>query len=265
MLTARCLTIAGDAPARFDPSQSDPAAIRLADQVMDGLGGSAAWDNTRYLRFSFDVVEGGKTVAHRVHLWDRFQGRLRYEKADKDGTPVLVLLALDRRDGNVWRGGRQLDPASAKPWLQEAYEAWINDTYWLLMPFKMKDPGVHLRVAPPETVGGVTYDRILLSFDHVGLTPGDRYWASINRATHRMDRWAYVLEGEPPRKTPSVWEWRGWTRHGGIFLSPEKVALSEKGVRIVHPILEVPERVPDSAFETAEPVPESLAAGRSRP
>jgi len=122
MLTARCLTIAGDAPARFDPSQSDPAAIRLADQVMEGLGGSAAWDKTRYIRFSFDVVEGGKTVAHRVHLWDRFQGRLRYEKADKDGTPLIVLLALDRRDGNVWRGGRQLDPTSAKPWLQEAYE-----------------------------------------------------------------------------------------------------------------------------------------------
>ena len=26
----------------------------------------------------------------------------------------------------------------------EAYGTWVNDTYWLLMPYKMKDPGVML-------------------------------------------------------------------------------------------------------------------------
>jgi hypothetical protein len=242
------------APTRFDPTQSDAPAIALADQVMDALGGRAAWDGTRYLRFAFDVVEAGKTVAHRVHLWDRYRGRLRYEKADKDGSSLVVLLAIDRRDGEVWRDGRRIEPEAAQPWLREAYEAWINDTYWLLMPYKMKDPGVHLRVAAPETVGGVTYDRILLTFDHVGLTPGDRYWASINRTTHRMDRWAYVLEDEPPGKAPSVWEWRGWARHGRILLASEKVALSEKGVKITHPILEAPDSLPDSLFESPGPV-----------
>ena len=247
------------APAAFDVSQSDPRAISLADLVMQSLGGARVWEGTRYLHFAFAVDKAGKRLAYRTHLWDRYQGRLRYENRGKDGKLLVVLLDLTSRHGSAYREGAKLEDPTAAPLLAEAYEAWINDTYWLLMPYKMKDPGVHLRYAGEETRGGTTYDRVLLSFDAVGLTPKDRYWAHINRTTHLMDRWSYILQDDPPQGPPAVWEWKGWQRYGGILLAPEKVAVGKDGVRITHPILEAPASVPDAAFERSDPLPERLA------
>ncbi len=172
-----------------------------------------------------------------------------------------MLLDLTSRTGTVFHAGRPLDPPHAKPLLEEAYEAWINDTYWLLMPYKMKDPGVRLEDAGETSIGGESYDRVRLTFDHVGLTPGDRYWAYINRRTHRMDRWAYVLEDDPPGSPPSTWEWKGWTRYGRLLLSPEKAAVGTKDrMRILHPILEVADQVPDEAFTRPWALPSSFAS-----
>ena len=34
------------------------------------------------------------------------------------------------------------------------YERWVNDTYWLAMPFKLRDPGANLKFARVEAGGG---------------------------------------------------------------------------------------------------------------
>jgi hypothetical protein len=129
--------------------------------------------------------------------------------------------------------------------LDNAYGAWINDTYWLLMPYKLNDPGVTLGYDGEETIDGTTYDRVTLSFDNVGLTPKDRYWAYINRDTHLMDRWAYILKGGEGPAT--AWQWKGWTRHGGVMLAPERVAL-EGGNKLILGNLAVSESMPDAVF-----------------
>jgi len=250
----------GAPPAAFDPGLSDPRAIALADLVMQALGGEKAWHATHYVHFAFVVEKAGKTLARRVHLWDRFAGRLRFDDVDKDGAPVVVLLDVTTRQGEAYRRGARVEGAAARPLLDEAYEAWINDTYWLLMPYKMKDPGVHLRDAGEEAIDGRIYDRVLLTFDAVGLTPGDRYWAYINRVSHLMDRWSYLLQDDPPKSAPTVWDWRGWRRYGGILLAPEKVSVRKEGsVRIVHPILEVLDTVPSDYFTRPDPVPDRIA------
>jgi len=264
-LSALCAGAApGVAPLVFDPAQSDPRAIVVADQVLDALGGRQAWEQTRFIRFAFVVERGDKRLAERTHLWDRWNGRMRYEKADTDGKLLIALLNVNTRDGSVHKDGAALPDAAAKPLLEQAYEAWINDTYWLLMPFKMKDPGVRLAYAGETTENGVLYDRVELTFDGVGLTPRDRYWAYVNRTTHLMDRWSYILQDDPPGKEPTMWDWKGWSRHGRILLSPEKVSVRrEPRVRILHPVLEVYDTLPDAYFTRPDPLPEPLSpAGR---
>ncbi len=259
-------------PQVFDPSRSDPRAIVVADLVMSALGGHQVWDETRFLYFAFAVERDGKRVAYRTHLWDRWEGRLRYETRDKEGTPLVVLLDVNTRKGEAFRmpkearaGGTaavdpaapaRVDGAAARPLLDEAYEAWINDTYWLLMPYKMKDPGVHLKYAGEETRDGEAYDLVELSFDEVGLTPRDRYWAHVNRRTHLMDRWSYILQDDPPGSQPSVWDWKGWARRGRIMLCPEKVTIRKGAtLKILHPIMEVYETLPDAYFTAPGPLP----------
>jgi len=265
-------------PTAFDPSTSDPQAVAIADLLLGALGGQQAWEQTRFVYFAFDVERDSKRVAHRTHLWDRWDGRLRYQSAEKDGAPFVVLLNVNTRAGQAFRlpreaaadgtpvhgsvGAAPIESAAAKPLLDEAYESWINDTYWLLMPYKMKDPGVRLKYAGEKTIAGAEYDLVELTFEDVGLTPRDRYWAHVNRKTHMMDRWSYVLQDDPPGSEPTVWDWKGWTRRGRILLCPEKVS-ERKGatVKILHPIMEVYDTVPDAYFASPAPLPSSLADG----
>ena len=111
---------------------------QLADRVMEALGGQEAWDATRYLVFDF--------AGRRTHWWDRYTGRHRLEGTTRDGESYLVLEDVDDQGeaGRAWFQGEPAEGEQAAELLKNAYAAWINDTYWLLAPYKLRDPGVHL-------------------------------------------------------------------------------------------------------------------------
>lgn len=233
-----------------DPAAQDLKATAIADQVMAALGGEAAWKATHFLRFDFAVEIDGKIVASRSHFWDKWSGRYRVEGRNKQGSYV-VLMNLNTKDGSAWLDGKPAEGEGKKQLLDAGYEAWVNDTYWLLMPYKLRDAGVQLKLEGEAKEGDAVYDRLQLSFEGVGLTPKDRYWVFVNRATHLVDRWEYILEGE---KGPAArWEWRGWKRFGGIQLAPERVSEKTKR-RILFPVLDAPATIPDVVFASPEAV-----------
>jgi hypothetical protein len=238
------VAIVGSARAQSPPA-SDPKAAALADEVMTALGGRDAWKQNRYLRFDFAVEREGKTLVSRAHTWDKWTGRYRLEGKDKEGRPFLSILNLSSKEGSAWRDGKRLAGDDGKKQLEDAYAAWVNDSYWLVMPYKMKDPGVRLGYAGEEKADGTVWDKVLLSFDNVGLTPKDRYWVWVNRTTHMVDRWDYILDGGKGPATTFLW--KGWRGYDGIHLAPERVD-PKKGTRIFFPVLEAPRSVPDSAF-----------------
>ena len=238
--------VAQGAPA-LAGGDSDPRAIALADEVMVALGGKDAWNATHYLRFDFAVEHGGRTIVNRAHTWDKWTGRYRLEAKTKSGDPYVALLNVNTKEGTVFLKGRKLEGPEARKYLDEAYGIWVNDTYWLIMPYKMRDPGVILRMDGEAKEGGATYDRVSLTFEGVGLTPKDHYTAFINRSTHLMDRWEFVLQGEKPPPVP--FDWRNWRRYGKVMLSNEKVSPRD-GTRIYFPVLDAPSSVTDSTFSS---------------
>jgi hypothetical protein len=237
------------APASFAPSPvpaSSAKAIAIADEVMKALGGSEAWAATRFLRFDFGVERDG-VINARAHTWDKHTGRYRLEAKTREGKPYLVLMNVNTREGSAWLEGQKLSGEEEKKQLEQAYGAWINDTYWLLMPYKLRDPGVILTDGGESSEGGGPWDVLQLSFEGVGLTPKDKYWIYVNKSTRLVDRWDYVLKGE--QVPPTSWLWKGWTRKGNIMLAPERINDKDKR-RIAFPVLDVPESVPDTVFTT---------------
>jgi hypothetical protein len=225
---------------------STPGAGELADRVLDGLGGAEAWEATRYIVFEF--------AGARSHWWDRYTGRHRMEGSTPEGAPYVVLHDVHDAGeaGRAWVGGEQLTGEQAAAMVRGAYAAWVNDTFWLISPYKLRDPGVHLDVAGRETVDGVTYDTLHLSFGDVGLTPGDQYWMFVHPETGRVDRWAYVLESQEPPST--AWRWLDWERYGpGILLSSRRVREEDGRTLTLGPI-SVPDELPDAVFDSPEPV-----------
>jgi hypothetical protein len=232
------------------PAGPDAKAAAVADEVLKAGGGAEGLASARYLRFSFVVEKEGKVLVSRTHYWDRVKDRHRLEMMDKGGNAVTCLSHLPTQEGICTVGDKVLMEQEAAPHLARAHAVWINDTYWLLMPYKMKDPGVRLTYEGEVKEGGAVYDKVALAFEKVGLTPADRYWAFVDRKTRRMTRWAYVLQdekGQPGSGEPESWDWKGWARHGPIWLSPERVSRDGK-TRILFKDLAVFDELPDSVF-----------------
>jgi hypothetical protein len=187
---------------------------------MESLGGADAWNNTHYLRFDFAVDRGGKTLVRRAHTWDKWTGRYRLESTTKEGAPSVVLMNVNTKEGSAFLKGTKLQGEAAKKYLEQAYGTWVNDTYWLLMPYKMKDPGVMLALDGEDKKGADAWDKVRLTFDNVGLTPKDKYWAYVNRKTGLVDRWDFVLKGE--REPPSTFMWKNWKPYGKIQLADDR-------------------------------------------
>lgn len=217
ILSPRALAAPGPPAAAID-AESAPIVRALTD----AMGGQATWDRLPCFRFDFVVVRDGKEASRFRHWWDKRAGRCRVEGPDDQGKHVVAIFGLADKKGMVFVDGIGVsDPATVRKAIQDGYERWVNDTYWLMMPFKLQDPGVRLRYARNERTAEATYDVLELSFvPGTGLTSDDRYWLYVNRTTHLIDRWEYVLTGQKP--PPSGASWEAWTRVGPVKLSLQR-------------------------------------------
>lgn len=228
---------------------ADEEAARVAARSVEAMGGQDAWDATRYVRFNF--------FGFRTHHWDRHQGRHRLEGKTRDGDAYVILLDLnspaDARGGAAWLNGEALDGDDLAQRLDYAWGAWVNDVYWLLMPLKLRDPGVNLVSEGTEEIDGTAYDKVKLTFDSVGLTPGDTYWAWFDQETGLMHRWAYHLESYEADQEPTAWDWLDWQTYGDVKLSGIRRNVGDGSERPLSD-LAVFDDLPDSVFALADPV-----------
>lgn len=219
MLGLACaLVLACPWPARAETAASDRKAVEIADQVMTALGGRQRWDSLRYLRWTFEVAINDTLRPGRRHAWDKRTGWHRVEGTNRAGQVFCYIENLNDSTGMAWVNGNPIHGDSLKTLMKSAHAAWINDSYWFLMPYKLRDPGVILKYdgeAKDTARTGAVYDRLALAFEKVGMTPGDRYWVYVNRANHRVEKWEHLLEGAQPPPVP--WSWEGWEKRGGLW------------------------------------------------
>lgn len=254
---------AAPAPA-FDPSKSDEKAIAIVDKVLASMGG-AAYAKTPFVKFTFLVRQGETRRAARTHYWDKFGQRSRMEGSSRDGKAVVAVVDHRTRQGQATLDGQLLFGEDAAKFVDSAYKNLINDTYWLFMQFKLKDPGVRLRYEGELKAGPVTYDKVLVTFDDgIGLTSKDRYWLYVNRDTGTVERWSYVLEGQGANTTPVAWQWEDWKEIGGMKLATRKTQ-SGGEVDIVLENVEVFDTLPDTVFTSTAPVTQAAPAPAAAP
>ena len=212
------------APAKATPPppcEMDAESKEVVQALTDAMGGQQTWDRLPYFRFDFVVVKDMKEVARFKHWWDKAHGRCRVEGPDDQGQIVTAIFNLSDKKGRAFTDGIvETDTTNIKNIIENGYERWVNDTYWMIMPFKLHDPGVRLRHVreQEDEGGGESYDVLELSFaGGVGLTPHDRYWLYVNQRTHLIDRWEFILTGQKPPPQGSTWE--SWSSIGPIQLS----------------------------------------------
>jgi len=234
------------------PACAKDDTTEWANAVMKAMGGKDTFDADRYLTFRFVVERDGKQLASNDHAWDRYTGRYRLD-SQKDGKPVRVIMNVNDRQGRVWVEGKEVEGDATKPYLEMAYGRFINDSYWLLMPWKWLDPGVTLHDEGERNVDGADYHVVSLSFGNVGLTPKDRYWAFISKKDGLMRRWEFVLQnddGSPGTGAPTPFTWEDWKDGGdGLLFCRKHVKIgSGPALAILFPDVKISKDVDESAF-----------------
>ncbi len=219
----------GEAPQAPTQGTGPPlfsAADSLAFFIAESAGGLAAWEAMPTLRFDFVAERDSEEVFRARHLWDRESAAYRVEyPVGEDSILVAVFSTddfnMDAPTGKAYINGAPVDSTEMAERLTDAYERYINDSYWLLAPLKLFDPGVHRNMAPDSSDAESKVLR--LSFENVGLTPGDRYWLRAD-STGRLMSWSFLLEngGE------GYYDWTDYeyiaTPAGSLFVATRKQA-----------------------------------------
>lgn len=183
---------------------NDAKALEITHAMMQAMGGQDAWNRAPFVRYDFKVTIGGKTVVDRAHLWNKQTGDYRLEDKTKSGQPRVTLFNIASQRGSAYVNGQKLEGKAAAEAVKDGYATFINDMYWLSMPWKWLDPGVHLKYLGEKSLGAKKFDVVELSFDHVGLTPGDHYRAYVSPESHLMEHWEYTLQSGQK----GAWEWQ---------------------------------------------------------
>lgn len=198
--------------ASFNLAGSDAIAIDIANQVVDASGGKAAWDETRYVGWNF--------FGSREHVWDKQTGDVSIKSLR---SPVEINMNILTKTGRVWLDGQETNQVdSLSKYLQKGYEWWVNDSYWLVLPFKLQDSGVTLKyLGDSQTQEKKIADVIELTFENVGVTPQNKYHIYVDKTSRHIVQWDFYTKAsdeEPRFQIP----WKDYKKYGQIYLSGDR-------------------------------------------
>ena len=154
--------------------------------------------DVKTLQFTFIVEGDGKQLVSAVHDWDVPAGTDHVKWKDKDVTVNVIAPKQDEAD-------------------KAAFGRWTNDSYWLLAPIKLLDPGVKLAYEGSKEMDGVACEALHVSFEQVGMTPGDQYTLYIDPETKLVRSWDYM----PKADTVMHATWDKYEDFNGLKLATE--------------------------------------------
>lgn len=203
-------TVANTPAEGFNLQGSDTEAIAIADSVMAAMGGRQNWDNTRFIQWTF--------FGRRTLFWDKQTGNVMVEMPSDSLS--IFLNVYDESKGVVEKNGVAFENKdSIQQYTDRGKSIWINDSYWLVMPFKLKDSGVTLKYVGEEVTDENTDADVLeLTFEEVGKTPENKYWVYVDQSDHLVKQWDFfrnATDSIPGISTP----WKDYKPYGNILLS----------------------------------------------
>lgn len=160
-------------------------AEQLTDEMLQAIN-KPAFDSLQYITFTFAETNS--------YEWDRVKEEV-VVKWEGNTVKVPLYQGMDTYDE------LQVD----------AYQRFVNDSFWLTAPFKARDNGVLRSVVDTEQGRG-----LLLEYTSGGLTPGDAYLWIIDEKGFPI-AWKLWTSNVPLGGLEFSWE--GWTQQSHTWFS----------------------------------------------
>ncbi len=155
-------------------AQPGPEAEALADRMLDAVN-KEAWDSLAYIQWSF---------MDRAHyVWDKKDHKVQVKWEE-----IEVLLDPNEMEGAAWENGERVkDPTS---YLEEAFERFCNDAFWMNAFVKVRDPGTIRGIVEQDGRQG-----LLVTYKSGGVTPGDSYlwWLDETGRPESFQMWVSIV------------------------------------------------------------------------
>ncbi len=183
-----------------------PEADQLAQLVMRNLG-QEAFDTTHYIQWEF-FRPGQK------YVWDKKNDLASIEWDETN----VVFMDLKTQEAICLINGQKQTGSVHDEMKEKAWSNWCNDSFWLIAPFKMFDPGT-------KRTKVITQDNenaVLITYESGGVTPGDQYlWIlDDNNIPKSWKMWTSII----PIKGIST-TWSNWKDYNGVQLASDHTLL----------------------------------------
>lgn len=191
----------------FDLANSDPAAVELADSIMVAMGGRENWDNTRYITWRFE--------GERDLTWDRRSGNVRIESFHDS---AIYLFRAGGEGGRVRIGEKEvLERDSLSAMLRKARSQWMYDSFWLVMPFRLKTDGATLKYLGEERTDSARYNLLQITISEGAGAPPGEYLAFVDLEDNLIKVCSEL--GEDSRSAGDfLVRWDNYSKHDNILL-----------------------------------------------
>lgn len=174
-----------------------PRAEYLADKMLTALNYNA-WQNLGAIAWSYPRGHD--------YIWDK-QANLVSVKWDD----FTVLLNPENKQGIVYKGKKEITGDNQREYLNKAFEYFVNDSFWLIAPFKARDPGTTRKVVKYKS-----NDALLVQYNSGGVTPGDSYLWILNDDGMPV-AWKFWASIVPVGGLKFTWE--NWENASGAKIS----------------------------------------------
>lgn len=191
-------------------------AEELADRMLDALNADA------YAQL--DVIKWSFPRGHHF-VWNK-----AVDSVEVRWSGYRVKFKTKTLDGEAYENDVKLSDEAKQDALQQAWALFANDSFWLVAPFKVRDPGTSRKYVETEDGPG-----LLITYSSGGVTPGDSYL------------WVIGEDGRP--KYWKMWvkilpigglkfSWQGWEQHKDVWFAPshqgpEPVSVDLKNLEVL--------------------------------
>jgi len=230
-------TSKGATPAVEAKGIADDESEEIVAASIKAMGGQQAYDAINVLSWTF--------FGARHLVWDKKNNRVRID-SPRDSS--VYLLDMNTMEGVYAKNGEvEKDSTVIKDKMERAKSIWINDSYWLVMPWKLRDAGVTIKYLRQDTLADQKMaDVIEMTFDNVGETPENKYEVFVDQSDHMIKRWAFYKDANQA-KASRVWPWDNYQLIDGIQISFDRSDKSGPSNVRTYDALD------DKVFESVEP------------
>lgn len=191
-----------DKPKGFRPDQAD----LLAQKMLEALN-HKSYDSIKVLQWEY--------VRGHAYVWNKSENIVEVKWDD-----VEVVLNTQDLSGKVIKNGEPLWDEEKEDYLKKAWKFFTNDSFWLVAPFKVNDPGTSRSIVEIEDSDK---HGLMVTYSSGGVTPGDSYLWILDE-NYRPIAWKMWVDIIPVGGLKVEWtEWKSYkgalfaTNHIGSF------------------------------------------------